>query len=296
MLPGYRYVRGGPKFMLVEHCRHKGRRAARSAERVSACLVNLPGFGLAQINLQRFLRIALRFPIMIAMGNGTGPRLCLEFEVDAGQKIVRVSCFNSRFERAPSYVGAPLTEIVVFDDLGGKRAGEADLADGSSCTYKVQPGDPYSKVSVSTSCAEAKSDLAGCFAHPDRLAEIIDSVSGLPYTFGAAVHSSDAASDEQVCHAQHSLLHTLHDPMALVACDGPVIYFVLPKIENREFGQILMQFQSQCFEAFDNTNVWKFGVVEGGRPYDTKAILIRALSQARTGNTFERRSGSGRVA
>ena len=230
------------------------------------------------------------------MGTGTGPRVCLEFEVDAGQKIVRVSCFNSELTEAPSFVGAPLTEILMFDNLGSARTGEADLPNGSPCTYKFQPGDPYSKVSVSTSHAEARSDLAGCFAHPDRLAEIIDSVSGLPYTFGAAVHSSEAASDEQVCHAQHSLLHTLHDPMALVACDGPVIYFVLPKIENREFGQILMQFQSQCFEAFGNTNVWKFGVVEGGRPYETKAILDRALSQARTGDTFERRSGPGRVA
>lgn len=233
---------------------------------------------------------------MIVMGQGSGPRRCLELEVDAGQKIVRVSCFNSKFERAPCYVGEPLTEILMFDDLGGKRTGEAELPDGSSCTYKVQPGDPYSKVSVSISDAEIKSDLAGCYAHPDRLIEIINSVACLPYTFGSAILSTDAAAEGQVCQAQHCLLHTLHDPMAIVACDGPVIYFVLPKIENREFGQILMQFQSQCFEAHGNANTWKFGVVEGGRPYDTKAILVRALTQARTGATFERRTGPGRVA
>ena len=240
--------------------------------------------------------IASRLPIIIDMGQGSGSRRCLELEVDAEQKIVRVSCFDSELKKAPSFVGAHLTQILMFDDLGSARSGEAELVDGRSCTYRLQPGEPYSKVSVSTSEAETRGELAGCFAAQERLVEIIDSVTGLPYTFGAAVHSSDEASEEQVCHAQHILLHTLHDPMALVACDGREIYFVLPKIENREFGQILMQFQSECFEAHGNTNVWKFGVVEGGRPYDTRAILRRALSQARTGSTFERRSGPDRVA
>lgn len=225
---------------------------------------------------------------MTVMNNGPAPRRCLELEIGVGEKIVRVSCFNSDLEQAPSYVGARLADIVVSDDFGSKRSGAAVLAGGSSCTYSVEPGDPYGKVAVDTSDPVRIGDFAGCYANLDRLAEMIDSSTGLPFTFGAAFPAPDTAAEEHVCSAQHCLLNTLHDLMAIVACDGPVIYFVLPKIENRELGQVFALFHAEWFEAHGTASLWKFGVVEGQRPYDTRGILSRALNQAHTGNTFER--------
>ena len=60
---------------------------------------------------------------MTIMDNGPARRRCLELEVGIGEKIVRVSCFNSDLEQAPSFIGARLADIVVSDDFGSKRSG-----------------------------------------------------------------------------------------------------------------------------------------------------------------------------